>query len=450
MSVKLINTRVRELRDKFDINSIGYTIVSPDVETIQTFGDVDENSMWQIASMSKNLSATCLMWMMNDDEVSLSSKIKTVKFSDDLITKTVTIRDCMSHTTGLPPQAGRNLTIYGYEIDKIYRSLKYHPNNGYRTVFNYNDIGYTLGFQRACELIETNDVDMLDRFFKKSGMTSTSADICYYKDKIVTQYDVNGNSHKYNKAVGQVIPAGGIATTLTDLSTYLKLHLEHVSWIPCIHKMYIPVVRSSPPNQKYYGIGTSINKILDSVVYYHEGLLTSGVSTIVMYDIKNQIGISIVSNTVNPCCYAIAEYAYYLLRGESESSAYKASEISLTRDSELILSLGCKENNVKNDTCSNILNGEYWSKQSGRIIISNGYIKIGYTKPAKLSFNGHKFTFIFYDINNEKNVGEGKMIYYDDRVVGLNMLLDCDYSIYIRRSNNEYINPEYNHHSRKR
>lgn len=79
----------------------------------------------------------------------------------------------------------------------------------------------------------------------------------------------------------------------------IKLHLKPPKWIPFIDVIYEPVIKSGSVNGDYYGIGTCISNVLDNIVFFHPGLLTTGVATMIFYDIKNQIGIGILSNSFN-------------------------------------------------------------------------------------------------------------------------------------------------------
>ena len=74
---------------------------------------VNENTIFEIASLSKPLSSTVVASLVGQGEVSWDDRIATLdpqfQLSAPTVTAEVTIRDFFSHRSGLPDHAGDEL-----------------------------------------------------------------------------------------------------------------------------------------------------------------------------------------------------------------------------------------------------------------------------------------------------------------------------------------------------
>ena len=78
-----------------------------------------------------------------------------------------------------------------------------------------------------------------------------------------------GNTHRYNVDQAQIPAAGGVATTIGDLNTFLKLHLNPPSWLSDLDQIYAPIIASGGVNGNQYGVGTAIFNVLGTNVCGH-------------------------------------------------------------------------------------------------------------------------------------------------------------------------------------
>lgn len=439
-SVKnLTNSKVRQLMKEFDIPGLGLTVISPDLSFEKTYGVTNKitrekptiNTLWQVASLSKHVSATCLAWLEVDPYTRINNSRTQVEFQDKLVTRNVNIRDCMSHTSGAPPEGEFLIEINtGYSRKTAYNSIVTKPNVGFRLNFNYTNIVYTLGFEKAARILNLSYFEALERFFAVVGMTSTECDTDKYKDRIATQYSLSGSEHKFAHT-NQFAPAGGVATSVKDLTTFLRLHLNPPRWLKN-SIIYEPVVESPPPNNDFYGLGTCLVRyIRNNLVYYHNGLLTTGVASIVFYDIKNQIGISVVSNSTNPAIQALAIYIYYLLMDESEEQAEQALQTNLDIIVPLLDGIeGCSLELPPNKLYSSKFDGNYKSTSGMDIRIEDGKIQLGRLKPVKIYGDKKKFYAKPEDINGQSIPVVVVPILEKDKVVGLSVNLTCKYLLF--------------------
>lgn len=84
---------------------------------------VDADTVFQIASMSKPISATVVAALVGDGTVSWDAKISDLdpafRLNDPYPTSQLTVRDLFSHRSGLPGTAGDDLEEIGYERVEI-------------------------------------------------------------------------------------------------------------------------------------------------------------------------------------------------------------------------------------------------------------------------------------------------------------------------------------------
>lgn len=182
-------------------------------------------------------------------------------FSEKIVTETVTVRDCMSRTSGLPDNVGNQTLNYGYDKNFIYDTFQYYQNVGFRTNFHYTDMALPLGFEKAANTLGKSMCGALREFFSDVGMDNTYCSPQEYKDIAAIQYSPSGVPHR---TTVQYPPMGGIGSTNNDMEVYLRLHLNPKSkcFARNLQEIYKIVVASPPPNDKYYGIGTVINSYI--------------------------------------------------------------------------------------------------------------------------------------------------------------------------------------------
>lgn len=487
--------KIENAIEEFGIPGLGLVVISPKFSTIRTFGyadiqtkrRIDKNSLWQLASVSKNISATCLAWMVEKGGVRYTSRVNSqldnrsrhhndndnnntigriVRFKDDFVTKNVNIKDCMSHTTGLGTEVTKTLGIYGYDLNTIYNSFKYHDNVGFRTLFYYNDEAFTLGFQTACCLLNNNVHGEFKEFFENFDMNDTTTDIediRASKNRVIS-YIVNDNGATPTQPfdISFFTPAGGVASTLSDLHKFLQIHLQQK--IKGLNEIYSKVVVSGQPNGKYYGIGTAIENFGENNIYFHEGLYLTGVSHIVLYDITNQIAIVILTNSVTAVPGPLAFYIYLYLLGNIDL-AETVYTTKLSRGEELLASLQCttsqtyfkhpaaycsngssrEYNHESQCTCKNckqdalnkrLLNictrssMTFYNDKFGQISIRDMRITVGRLSPAKINLVDGTLFFVVKDVDNQPNQGLAQFAIGVDGKIVLNTIINCQYALY--------------------
>ena len=135
--------------------------------------------------------------------------------------------------------------------------------------------------------------------FKPLNMVNTKAE---YSESIIESYYFVFNSKTKNTNLKSEmtgknefqIPAGYISSSIEDMGNYLRFFLDKKN-AEYISNMTICSVNTSKKNYEYYGMGMSIVKRNDNIIYHHSGNTPSFSSQLSIYP-KLDLGIFMVSN----------------------------------------------------------------------------------------------------------------------------------------------------------
>ncbi|MDR2651187.1 MAG: beta-lactamase family protein [Prevotellaceae bacterium] len=292
----------------------------------EEFLPVDENTVFQIGSVSKSFTAALIAMLVDEGKLNWHDKIidhlPDFRMYDSLATKSMQIRDIMTHRSGLRGQAGTYIPNMGYDRDDIYSLLKYiKPSTELRSTYAYNNITFII----AAKLIEKYtgkswEENVSERIFKPLGMTNSSMNedgFLNSENRSMScefEYD-NGIKNKWlyddDRALFWLTvigPAGSINSTATDLIKWSKFHLNKGK---VDGKEII-----SEKNMKYLHTGQIITS-MDSAritvyghcwfieqtnryrLYFHTGT-TWGFTTLCAFIPEIDLGVVILANSESP------------------------------------------------------------------------------------------------------------------------------------------------------
>ena len=186
-----------------------------------------------IASNTKLFTAIAAGLLVEDGKLDWDEPIRTyvpsIKFSSDELDRTVTMRDMLSHRTGI---AGHNGIWYKSDFTQkdIFDRLRYlDPAAPPRTTFLYNNVMYS-GAGHAIELLAGRSWEtfVTERILRPLGMTNTTFtidDMLRSRDAAVpyserrADYTLYQNAY-YRDNVG-LAPAAAMNSSVVDLSHWL-------------------------------------------------------------------------------------------------------------------------------------------------------------------------------------------------------------------------------------
>lgn len=195
---------------------------------------VTPDTVFQLASLSKPLSATALSAVMADGEISWDTPITELlpdfAFSDPVVTQRATVGDAFSHRTGLLTGAGDDLEDLGFDRQTILERLRLQPLDDFRSSYHYSNFGLTVGAEAVATARGQEWEDLVaELVFEPLGMESTSArheDFLAHDDRALLHAQIDGEFvAAYDRDPDPEAPAGGVSSTAADMAQWLRLLL---------------------------------------------------------------------------------------------------------------------------------------------------------------------------------------------------------------------------------
>ncbi|MGB3433031.1 serine hydrolase [Achromobacter sp.] len=195
---------------------------------------VDAQTVFQIASVSKSLSATVAAIEISkgkaawDDPV--SRYLPDFRLSNAYVSENATIGDFFAHRSGLPGTAGDDLEDLGFSRSDVIARLRLLPLDAFRTSYHYANFSTTIGAEAVAKAAGRPWEALADeQLFKPLGMKSTSyryGDFEAHGNRAVLHAYQNGKFvPSGQRDADQQAPAGGVSSTVGDLAEWLKLLL---------------------------------------------------------------------------------------------------------------------------------------------------------------------------------------------------------------------------------
>jgi CubicO group peptidase (beta-lactamase class C family) len=286
---------------------------------------VDENTLFAIASNSKAFTAASLAILV--DEKKLAWNDKVIKYlpwfqmPDPWVTSEITVRDLVSHRSGLGTFSG-DLLWYEttYSPEDVLRRVKYlKPTSSFRSAYGYQN----LMFIAAGQVIKAVSGKPWSEFVKERiltplGMNRTTTSIKDLKDNAAMPHNESGGPlrvlHRGN--VDGADSAAGLNSSVADLTKWVRLQLgrgkfegkqifsEQQSWNMWQPNIMIPIGEQGSKNNptkhfNAYGMGWFLFDYQGKKIMNHSGGLDGFLSYTVLIPEENT-GFVILTNNESP------------------------------------------------------------------------------------------------------------------------------------------------------
>ncbi|MGI9074684.1 MAG: serine hydrolase [Bryobacteraceae bacterium] len=303
---------------------------------------VDPETVFHLASVSKPIASTVVAALVGDHEVDWDDRIIDLdpefKLSDQNVTEQVTIRDLLSHRSGLPTSAGDVLEDLGFSRPEILHKMRLLPLPGtFRKTFQYSNFGYTEGAIAAAKHVRKRwEVLAHERLFEPLGMTSTSyrySDFENSENKAAIHVFVDGKPvARYKRNPDAEAPAGGASSSVRDLAQWLRLQLrggtfdgEQIVSADALKQTHSPQIVTGPDRvnggNAYYGLGWDVNYDRHhNVILSHSGAFFLGTGTAVRFSPSEQLGIIVLTNATPTGLAEAVTYTFFDLYQQGKPS----------------------------------------------------------------------------------------------------------------------------------
>jgi CubicO group peptidase (beta-lactamase class C family) len=275
---------------------------------------VDENTRFQLASLSKFIAATAIATLVDKGVVSWDAPVR--QFSPDTVlaepyaTQNASLRDYLAHRTGLPAYAGDLLAQLGYGPTELVRRARFLPfDHSFRSQWAYSNYGIFLGQQSAAHAAGLTAPELLAKeILQPLGMLRsgpTQAEL-FRDDNRAAGHNIDGSIMPYEN-VDAFSGAGAIVSTGEDIARWMRMLLaggrfdgRQVLASQTVEHIFAASMVQGPggplqdPND-CAGLGCESYQFLGHRVIEKNGAL-NGVRTIVTLIPDRSIGIAVFAN----------------------------------------------------------------------------------------------------------------------------------------------------------
>lgn len=333
---------VNQLIEDFDVPGLSIGIVKNDsiiylkgfgTREIKTDKPVDENTLFAIGSISKSFTALTLGILVDEGKIKWDDKVVSYlpyfELYDPYVTANFTIRDLLTHRSGLKDVSGGTLWYHSdlSRVD-IIKNFKYlEPVSGFREKPAYQNIMYMAAGEIVREVTGQEwDSFLKERVFNKLGMSnSTSISSVRESNKNLAQPHIWNESYDKvsikQEKMDNLAAAGSIYATANEMNSYMRLLLNDgvfeqntIISKEVLNEIFTPQIiypiRNPPFGNEFssYGFGWWLTPIDGHKVIEHSGGVDGMSANLVMIKDMN-LGFVILTNEAE-------EPATFLLTGK--------------------------------------------------------------------------------------------------------------------------------------
>jgi len=295
------------------------------VRSLKTQQPVDEKTIFGIASNSKAFTAAALGMLIEENKLKWDTKVRDIipefRLYDPYVTEEFTVRDLLTHRSGLGLGAG-DLMFFpdssDFKLNDVLTNLRFlKPVSSFRSKFDYDNNMYIIAGEIVKRVSGMKWEDFVEqRIFKPLGMTKTAGSFERLPDKsnvIDGHAPVDGKVQVIRRSSSQLwLSAAGVNSNIEDLSKWITALMAGGSYgekgekelfsNAVIHEMWspqtiIPLGGPGPYNTHFsaYGIGFFLSDVNGYLQATHTGGLEGMVTQITMIP-ELKLGIIVLTN----------------------------------------------------------------------------------------------------------------------------------------------------------
>ncbi|WP_301583496.1 serine hydrolase [Halomonas alkaliantarctica] len=345
-AVASLDERVQEMLERTGVPGVAVAVVhGEEILLIRGWGlraegaeaQVDADTVFLLASLSKSVGATVVATQVTDGIVSWDDPVRNhlpwFDLGDPWVSNHVTIGDLYAHRSGLPDHAGDDLEDVGYDRRAVLERLAQLPMGRFRADYAYTNFGLTAAAE-AVAAATGKDWSTLseEALYGPLGMEVTSSRHSDYmaRDNRAASHvpDANGFRVADLRQPDAQSPAGGVSSSARDMAKWMKLVLssgrfegEQLIAPEALVPALSPHVISGHPSDAAdragtygYGFGVGVRPT-GRIVLSHSGAFAFGAAT--AYSMLPDLGLGIIVLTnASPTGLPEALAASFLDRAE--------------------------------------------------------------------------------------------------------------------------------------
>ncbi len=364
-----IDSVVNKVLNTFNVPGIAVGIVKDGklihakgygLRSIKGKAKVDEHTLFGVASNSKAFTAAALGMLVDENKISWDTKVTDIipefKLYNPYVTQEFTVRDLLTHRSGLGLGAG-DLMIWpdSSTVTKpqLIHNLRYlKPVSSFRTKYDYDNLLYIVAGDVVTRVSGMPYEDFIEsKIMKPLGMTKTAASWYRLKDK---SNIIDGHAPIDDRSLVTVglsftelaNAAGGIYSNVTDMSKWVIAQinegkygdkLDKTLFSKTVHQeMWTPqtiINGGSPYNTHFssYGLGWFLSDVNGYLQASHTGGL-AGIVTQVTILPELKLGIIVLTNQQSGAAFTAItntiKDGYFGIKGKDRIKQYNDSRLA--------------------------------------------------------------------------------------------------------------------------
>ncbi|MES2351310.1 MAG: serine hydrolase [Pseudomonadota bacterium] len=290
---------------------------------------VDGKTQFEIASNSKAFTSAALAMLVDEGKIGwddpVTKHLPGFQMFDSYVTGQMTVRDLLTHRSGLGLGAGDLLwwPTTNFSTDEIIARLRYvKPATSFRNSYAYDNLLYIVAGKIVAEKSGKSWGETIhDRILAPLGMNGTTTSVA----QMLASSNYSAPHSKINdrNAVVKPMPvenavgAVGINTSAEDIARWMNMLLgggkledgKQLLSAKQLNEMWSeqtpmrirdpkPALAATRPNFAAYGLGFSLRDYKGRKIAMHGGALQGFYSTVLMVP-EEKLGIAILTNAEN-------------------------------------------------------------------------------------------------------------------------------------------------------
>lgn len=350
------------------------------VRSLNSPEKVNEHTLFGVASNSKAFTAASLGLLVEEGKLNWDDKvikyIPEFRLYNEYVTQEFTIRDLLTHRSGLGLGAG-DLMIFpdgnNFTVNDLLRNMQYlKPTSAFRTKYDYDNLLYIIAGEVVARVTGSSWSEFTEqRIMQPLGMTRSVASFERLIDTsniIAAHAMVEGDLKVIDRyKLPFAAAAGGIYTSIHDLSKWLVMLLNEgkygdnlqnrlltesiiqEQWSP---QTILPNRVNSPFNTHFtaYGLGWFLSDVKGYKEVTHTGGLPGMVTQVTMLP-ELELGIIVLTNQQSGHAFRsitnTIKQAYLSMEPKDWIAHFKQQEAKSVADAKIITDQTWKEINAK-------------------------------------------------------------------------------------------------------
>ncbi len=295
---------------------------------------ITERTAFDIASVSKHITATCVLLLARDELVDLDADIRGY-LPELALTQPVTVRQCLTHTAGLRDYFAL-CELAGIPVAGITEGRFWDLVTGQRELdfpagaaFSYSNTGYALAAVTVRRVTGQGLAAYArDRVFGPLGMTATCFrdDVSVIVPRLASGYlaRADGGGFARCEVTEEVVGDGAVVTTIADLARWHGFIANGAVLGTDVRDALLARQVLSDGTKLGYALGLEAIDLGGEPAWWHSGTW-AGYRAAVIYVPAGRVGVSVLANRNDhyPSHLAFA-VAHALCSGAGLSSCYDA------------------------------------------------------------------------------------------------------------------------------